>query len=223
MTGSVVERKKRRKIKSDPFKTSTVGHPKKWTESQWKLIDESLPAWHQFALVDNADLDGRAPELQKWKKDESVRLLSLPAFEDLPEVVSAFPSYFCGRLLTMLKFDSKSEAQKCIIRKFTNYRNKYQEKKEAAEGVSQKKLYEAMKKAAASLLDWRAFTKGKAAFAQRMDSTILKRRDDIFEHENEDGLPLIACYQKALKELWRNADQDSWEKKGLDEPDDIWR
>lgn len=78
---------KKRVVKSDPFQTLNVGHPKKWTEAQWKLIDESLPEWHKISLVDNPDLDGRNPLLQNWKKNEANRLLSMPAFKILPEPV----------------------------------------------------------------------------------------------------------------------------------------
>lgn len=84
-------------------------------------------------------------------------------------------------------------------------------------------MYEALQKASAALLDWRASTKGRVAFARRMETEIMRRRDEIYEGENEEKLPLVACYQIALKELWSKTDQDHWETQGLADPDDIFR
>lgn len=78
----------KKRVKSDPFQTLNTGHPKKWTEAQWKLIDASLPAWHQISITDNPDLDGRNSLLQNWKKDEANRLLALDEFQVLPDIVS---------------------------------------------------------------------------------------------------------------------------------------
>lgn len=64
--------------------TSKVGRPALWTQAQRKAIDESIPAWLHFALVLNKGLDGVHKDLQKWKKDEANRLLSLSEFKVLP-------------------------------------------------------------------------------------------------------------------------------------------
>lgn len=124
------------------------------------------------------------------------------------------------------------EARKIIIRKFTNYRNKEMDR--LAIGVSDRKMYQAMQDAAAALIDYRFLTKGKSLFKREMHDDIIKRRDVIYagqgsESEGEDveeendgkRLPLIACYQRALKELWDEQDQDEWEGRGGDEPEDI--
>lgn len=56
-----------------------------------------------------------------------------------------------------------------------------------------------------------------------METEIMRRRDKIYKEDNEDNHPLIACYQQALKELWRDADQGYWESQGFFDPDDIYR
>lgn len=122
-----------------------------------------------------------------------------------------------------MQFKDNSTARKCIIRKFTNYRNKVQAAMESTGGVSEVKMYEALQKASAALLDWRACSKGKAAFTRSMETEIMRRRDEIYEKENEDDHPLIACYQMALKELWKKADHEYWDAYAATEPEDIYR
>lgn len=214
----------KKRVKSDPYQTLNVGHPKKWTESQWKIIDGSLPEWHQISLIENPDLDGRNPLLQNWKKTEANRLLAMEEFKVLPMVVSVY--YLSSKQLThgrFTQFKDNAEARKCIIRKFTNYRNKQQMKMATAGEISDVKLYEAQQKAAAAILDWRACSKGKAAFARRMETEIMQRRDEIYKDENEDNHPLIACYQMALKEMWKAADHAYWESQALGDAEDISR
>lgn len=222
---SVVDSKSKssKKRKTGPFETSNVGHPKAWTTEQWKVIDQSLPEWHEFSLVLNGDADGRNPELMAWKRKEANRILGLKEFEVLPSQVSAIISSVDNdsNCLLYSKFENLAAARKCIIRKFTNYRNKHQTESALKEGMSDAKLYEAMKKAATSLLDYRTFTKGKSIFAKQNEAMIVARRDKIYKEENEDGLPLIACYQKALKEFWLTADRDHWENLAIDQPEDL--
>lgn len=94
---------------------------------------------------------------------------------------------------------------------------------ESTGGISELKMYDALQKASAALLDWRACSKGKAAFAQHMEKEIISRRDEIFKDENEDEHPLIACYQMALKELWKKADHEYWDNQAATEQEDIYR
>lgn len=142
-------------------------------------------------------------------------------FEFLTSLLPISPLDHIANYSLNSQFENLAAARKCIIRKFTNYRNKHQTESALKEGMSDAKLYEAMKKAATSLLDYRTFTKGKSLFAKQNESTIMARRDDIFKNENKDGLPLIACYQKALKESWLVADRDHWENLAIDQPEDL--
>lgn len=96
-------------------------------------------------------------------------------------------------------------------------------KLETSGAVSEVNMYQALQKASSALLDWRTSSKGRAAFARRMEKEITKRRDEIYENENEEKHPLVACYQIALKELWNKADQNYWETQGMADPDDIYR
>jgi len=81
--------------KSEPtFTTSNVGHVKRWNKAQQELIDASLPAWYEFSLVTNKDLEGRDPKLTNWKKKEAERLLMMNVFKPLPDDVSHGTIYF---------------------------------------------------------------------------------------------------------------------------------
>lgn len=130
-----------------------------------------------------------------------------------------------------------AEARKVLVRKYTNYRNK--ELEEINSGVCDRKFYRQLEAAGAALADFRFLTKGKSAFKREMHQEIIQRRDQIFvqqsktrfeadeegEQEEEptdkERLPLIACYQRALKELWEEADQQHWQERAADEPQDI--
>lgn len=110
-------------------------------------------------------------------------------------------------------------ARSTLIRKFTNHRNH----DVGAEKSNTVKMYTALREAAAALVDFKAFSKGKALFKrQRMDA-IMARRNEIYKEylADEHELPLIAAFQKALKELWNGTDQDQWETQAADEPEDI--
>jgi hypothetical protein len=64
------------------------GRASPWNKEQQVIIRASLPSWVQFSLVENKDVDGRDPKLTQWKKEEANRILSLPAFANLPHGVS---------------------------------------------------------------------------------------------------------------------------------------
>lgn len=89
--------------KQSQFKTMYVGCPKRWTKEQQEAIDATLPGWHQFALVDHADLDGRDSVLVNKKKEISNKLLGLDAFKDLPTDVS-LPRYTVDSLTNVLRW-----------------------------------------------------------------------------------------------------------------------
>jgi hypothetical protein len=65
-----------------------VGRAGPWSKEQSQLIEQLLPAWHEFSLVENKGLDGRDAKLIEWKKHEAEKLLRNRAFEDLPDGVS---------------------------------------------------------------------------------------------------------------------------------------
>jgi hypothetical protein len=72
----------------EDFKTGKCGRPKRWTEHQQHLIDETIPAWHEFGVIKNGSLEGRDVRLLNWKKAQANRLLQSPQFAALPEGVS---------------------------------------------------------------------------------------------------------------------------------------
>lgn len=127
------------------------------------------------------------------------------------------------------------EARTIIIRKFTNYRNKEMER--SSSGVNDRKMHSAMLEAGSALADFQITSKGRALFKQEMNEAIIKRRDAMFleqvastgdsddeglgDDTSEKRLPLIACYQKALRELWEREDQETWEERAADVPEDV--
>lgn len=105
---------------------------------------------------------------------------------------------------------------------FTNHRNHDL----AVSKCSSTKLMSALKEAAAALVDYKAFSKGKALFKRQNNEEIISRRNRIYSDslllaDESLHLPLVACYQKALKEKWNEADQEYWERAAADEPEDI--
>lgn len=111
-------------------------------------------------------------------------------------------------------------ARATIIRKFTNHRN---HDLAGIEKISDVKMYNALKEAATALVDFKAFSKGKALFKQRNMEAIISRRNDLYNTAlaEELDLPLVAAFQKALKQLWNSADQDYWDQQAVDEPEDV--
>jgi CHASE3 domain sensor protein len=95
-------------------------------------------------------------------------------------------------------------AREAIVRKFTNYRNRNKAKDQSQESI------ETMKETAAAFLDIRASTQGRSHFKRRKFTAILARRDQILEED--PGLPQVAAFQKAFKEMWNEADQEFWEE-----------
>ena len=77
-----------------------------------------------------------------------------------------------------------------------------------------------MKAAASALIDLKTFSKGRSLFKRKKNSEILERRAEIMD-ENPN-VPHIAAYQKALKQLWSEQDQDVWEAQAIGEVEDIY-
>jgi hypothetical protein len=59
-----------------------------WSKEQLDYIDQSIPTWHDFSLVQHVDYDGRDAKLTRWKKVEVERILKSPLFTNLPPGVS---------------------------------------------------------------------------------------------------------------------------------------
>lgn len=127
-----------------------------------------------------------------------------------------------------------AEARKILVRKFTNYRNRAIE--EESKGVNDRHFYNALRDAAAALVDFQTMSKAKGLFRRERHTEITKRRDELFAEQSKEAdsddsdeeggatdekLPLIACYQRAVKELWEAEDQDYWERRSVGEPEDI--
>lgn len=111
-----------------------------------------------------------------------------------------------------------AKARKTIVRKFTNERNRAKDKH--LEDSS--KRDSALRAAAAAMVDYTAYSKGKSLFRRVKNDLIVERRNEII---NEAGgmvkMPVAAAHQKALKELWNEADQEYWESGAIDEVDDV--
>lgn len=120
---------------------------------------------------------------------------------------------------------TSASARDSIVRKFTNYRNT--RKKLIADphgGIHScecAEIAEGLKTSASAIFDLKSFTKGRSLFKERKNDEILDRRDQIMEEE--PSLPQIAAYQKALKQLWVEADQDWWEAQAVDLTENIYK
>ena len=198
------------------FTTSNVGRPKPWSKQQQEVIDSSLPKWHEFALVQQKDVDGHDPRLVNWKKAEADRLLKLPSFKELPLNVSFFTFNFL-QVHNVWQM-TLAVAKETIIRKFTNYRNNYKRKHEHR--LTEVDLYEAMRQAGSALVDLKSYSKGRNLFKKRHFDEISTLRDDIVR--KTPGISRVGAFQKALKTLWSNTDQQHWEAQAVGEAEDIY-
>ena len=79
---------------------------------------------------------------------------------------------------------------------------------------------EALKAAAAALVDLKAFSKGRNVFKREMHDAIVSRKTSIML--GHPDISAIGAYQKGLKELWDEADQEAWEEKAANEGKDIF-
>jgi hypothetical protein len=66
----------------------SLGRPGLWSAEQTARINQSLPRWHAFSLVENKDADGRDAMFTIWKKAEADKILEDKAFKILPTDVS---------------------------------------------------------------------------------------------------------------------------------------
>ena len=66
-----------------------------FSKAQIQLIERSLPAWHEFSLTHNPEIEGRGyqAKLTNWKKTEAKRILRLQEFGSIPEHVSHLLAY----------------------------------------------------------------------------------------------------------------------------------
>jgi len=113
---------------------------------------------------------------------------------------------------------SLATARETIVRKFTNYRNKHKDEDEGS--ARHQETMEKMEASAAVLVDFRSYSKGKRLFRKRMYDDIVAKRELL--QEQDPSLCQIAAFQKALKSMWDNADQDYWETQAAGDPDDIY-
>jgi hypothetical protein len=111
-------------------------------------------------------------------------------------------------------------ARDAIVRKFTNYRNTYRRNQEERITVTDRELLDTMKLAASALVDLKTFSKGRSLFKRRKHSDILKERDVIML--DDPNMSQVGAYQKALKLLWNDADQDIWEAQAQGEAEDVF-
>jgi hypothetical protein len=74
---------------------SRGGRAGPWNKEQLLVIENSLPAWEIFSLVENKGCDGRESKFTKWKQAEADTILRDPVFQQLPDGVSNIPSS-CG-------------------------------------------------------------------------------------------------------------------------------
>lgn len=111
-------------------------------------------------------------------------------------------------------------ARDTIIRKFTNYRGDLLRKEARTNpDLDAHAEMEAMKQAAAALIDMKSFSKGRSLFRKRKEDEIMALRDQIQAIEH---IPQVAAFQKAWKSLWNEADQDYWETQAVGELEDVF-
>jgi hypothetical protein len=77
-----------------------------------------------------------------------------------------------------------------------------------------------MKEAAKALVDLKTFSKGRNLFKKRKHIEVIAKRDELISNNPE--ISKIGAYQKALKQLWANADQEFWEAQAIGEVQDIY-
>lgn len=65
------------------------GRASPWSKVQQDIIEQLIPAWHDFSLVKHKDKEGRDPVLTKWKKNEANKILLKTEFTVLPSGVSS--------------------------------------------------------------------------------------------------------------------------------------
>jgi hypothetical protein len=92
-----------------------------------------------------------------------------------------------------------------IVRKFTNYRNA--RKKRLAETTQSDKVSDA----ATFLMDMKSFSKGRDLFKEEKHAEITTRKTEILL-SGEVTSP-VGAYQRALRELWEEADREDWERR----------
>ena len=101
-----------------------------------------------------------------------------------------------------------------IVRKFTNYRNT--RKKQLDDRVVE---LEAIKNAAAALTELKAYSNGRDVFRQEKHSEITERKKELM-HTGEVTSG-VGAYQRAVRELWEEEDQDYWEEKAAEYGKDV--
>ena len=111
-------------------------------------------------------------------------------------------------------------AKETIVRKFTNYRNKIKRSNLDTETVSQRELIDSSNSAATALIDFQKVNRGKDCFKKQMHGKIALLRDKLMSED--PSLSKVGAYQRALKMLWSEADQDVWEAKAGDEVNDVF-
>lgn len=107
-------------------------------------------------------------------------------------------------------------AMDALVRKFTNYRNT---RKRGTDETHTAHI-EALKSAAAAIVDLKSYSKGRNLFKMQHNTEILAKRDELLE-ENP-SLSQVGAYQKALKELWLSTDQEFWEAQAASVAEDIY-
>src|ERR1700754_4306499 len=111
---------------------------------------------------------------------------------------------------------TSTTALDALVRKFTNYRNTRKRYTDDARESDK----EAMKASAIALVDLKTYSKGRNLFKMRNNAEILEKRDILMLKNPK--LSQVGAYQKALKELWSEADQESWEAQASSDADDIY-
>jgi hypothetical protein len=104
-----------------------------------------------------------------------------------------------------------------IVRKFTNYRN-YERVKQKITGKT--KATDTINNAAATLLELKAFSKGRDLFKEENHSQITVRKTEILL--SGEVTSSVGAYQRALRELWEEADQEDYEKRAKTARKDIF-
>ena len=111
-------------------------------------------------------------------------------------------------------------AKETIVQKFTNTRNSWKRNSHGENRVSERELHDAMVSAANALVDLKSFSKGKSLFRKKNENEIIEKRNVLVN--SPINMSPIGAYQKALRILWSEADQDKWEAKAAGELEDIY-
>ena len=111
---------------------------------------------------------------------------------------------------------TQATARDIIVRKFTNYRNNRRDKSDD----NGRAEVDALEANAVALMELRSYSKGKALFNKEKEKEIATRKAMLLAAD--PSLVPIGALQKAMKQLWAEADREFWEAQASSDDEEIY-